>query len=56
MAEICALADEFDVTVFLEIEPFGESGLSVDQLSDWYWRFGFRGEAAEMIREPNASR
>ncbi len=52
--EICGLADELGVTLFLEVERFGDGGLAEGELLDWYWRRGFRGDAQEMIREPAA--
>ncbi len=49
---LCNLADELDVTLFLEVEPFGAGSLDTEQLLEWYRRFGFEGSAAEMVREP----
>lgn len=52
MEELCRAADEHGVELFLEVEPFGESGLGEADLVAWYWGFRFRGDKGEMIREP----
>ncbi len=46
---VCAIADECGVDLFLEVEE--SDGLSSTELSDWYWRHGFRGNRLEMIRQ-----
>lgn len=53
LGAICEAADEHSVTMFLEVECQEGSGLDAAQLVDWYWRHGFRGTPAEMIREPD---
>ena len=50
LSELCRIADDCKTTLFLEVEPSGS--LTARQLADWYWRFGFRGDLTEMIREP----
>ncbi len=52
LCSICEAADQHGVTLFLEVERQDDSGLTESELADWYWRFGFRGVATEMIREP----
>jgi hypothetical protein len=52
LAWLCSLADEHSVTLCLEVEPFDFGGLSEAELLGWYKRFGFTGNAREMIREP----
>ena len=52
LAEICNAADRNGVCLFLEVEKGDDGNLSESQLMDWYWRFGFRGEREEMVREP----
>lgn len=47
---ICETADRHELTLFLEVEE--DDGLCDTDLADWYWRFGFRGDLTEMIREP----
>ena len=42
LQQLCTLADQFGVTIVLEIQPFGKRGLSATKLKDWYIRFGFR--------------
>jgi len=49
---LCDLADEHQVTLFLEVEASGK--MDDDAVADWYWRYGFRGDLTEMIREPVA--
>jgi hypothetical protein len=51
LSSICNLADQCGVTLFLEVEKFG-LGLDESDLAEWYWRFGFRGDLTEMVREP----
>ena len=53
LAAICDIADQFAIDLFLEVEE--SDGMSVSQLAEWYWRFGFRGTTSEMIRKPNES-
>lgn len=43
--ELCTLADQFGVTLQLEVMPFGKIALSRAQLREWYTRFGFRPES-----------
>jgi GNAT superfamily N-acetyltransferase len=45
---ICTKADQHGVDLFLEVEE--SDGLSSADLSDWYWRYGFRGNLQEMVR------
>ncbi|TWT95771.1 hypothetical protein [Neorhodopirellula pilleata] len=52
LRDICRIADDFRVTVFLEVEAGSDSDMTESQLLDWYWRHGFRGCKSEMIREP----
>ncbi len=51
LTQVCQIADSNEVTLFLEVEE--DDGLTSKELADWYWRFGFRGDLTEMIREPN---
>ena len=52
MTQLCHLADQFGVVLALEPNGEDDDGPSTDALVDWYSRFGFRGDKAEMIREP----
>ena len=52
LSATCRFADAFGVVLFLIVEPQDDCELSAQQLSEWYWRFGFRGDLSEMIREP----
>jgi len=55
---ICDAADVHGIELFLEAEWFpafdedADAGLTIEALADWYWRFGFRGDPDELIREP----
>ncbi len=49
---LCGIADGAGATLCLGVEPFDTGGLTEDQLLEWYWRFGFRGDSTEMIRAP----
>lgn len=55
LATLCEMADRFGVVMFLEVEEEVEEsdGMDADQLLDWYWRNGFRGDAPKMVREPS---
>ena len=48
--QICEFADDSAVELFLEVEE--DDGLNAQELADWYYRRGFRGDLTEMIREP----
>ena len=56
LAEICDAADRYGVTMFLEVEPRDDCSMTATELANWYWRFGFRGDPSEMIREPASNR
>lgn len=45
---LCKLADEYQLDLFLEVEQ--SDGLNSEQLAEWYWRYGFRGNLKEMVR------
>ena len=49
---ICVTADETGVILCLIVEPFNDEPITSTELVGWYWKFGFRGDASEMIREP----
>ena len=56
MQAVCIEADTHRVELFLEVEPFGDAaGPDVGSLAGWYRRFGFVGDASEMIREPRGT-
>ena len=56
MQVLCAEADAHQVEMFLEAEPFGDvEGPDVGGLTEWYRRFGFVGDAREMLREPRGT-
>jgi|GEM_PF-2394075 len=50
LRELCRLADEYDVTIWLKVEA--DDGLNAQALMDWYCRNGFLGDASEMKRAP----
>jgi len=50
LREVCSIADNLGVTLFLEVEE--SDGLTKKELGDWYWRFGFRGDYSMMERGP----
>lgn len=52
LAQLCEVADAFQVELFLEVEVGENGGLDTVELLDWYHRFGFKGDAGEMVREP----
>ena len=54
MEMLCEMADEHSVELFLEVEPFDGSGPETPVLLAWYARVGFKGDAAEMVREPRS--
>ena len=53
MDELLNLADKHDVSLDLDVKPFGKGGLSKKQLADFYTRLGFnkvKGSGGTMIR------
>lgn len=53
--ELCELADNAGITIFLEVDAAPGGSMTDSQLMDWYWRFGFRGGREEMVREPQGN-
>lgn len=57
--DVCAEADEHNITLVLFVQPFGDIELSKGQLADWYAkRFGFAPIQADpllMARMPGST-
>ena len=51
---LCDLADLHEVEIVLRPMPFGDKPypMSIEQLADWYRRYGFAGPIKQMIRKP----
>jgi len=57
MRATCRDADREGVTLLLEVQPYGDGGLSIKQLKAWYSRLGFKesyGGSGLMMRKPRA--
>jgi hypothetical protein len=53
LESVCSVADECKIDLFLEVEE--SDGLDSNQLAEWYWRHGFRGNLQEMIRRHSSA-
>lgn len=51
LRELCELADQYDVSLYLEPAPDKDSNLNHDELVAWYSKFGFIGHHT-MERNP----
>jgi hypothetical protein len=47
---LCSKADKYHVTLELDVLPIGDEGLNLNQLKDFYRRYGFKDRGNDVMQ------